>query len=225
MKKHRNLMILIILAIFLSMLILIVWQIYHKNSRTMPEKSVVEIIGAGSGNGVIWQEKDDEYIVATVAHVLGQDALQGNIPEYMMIGGVQTEIIDQYVSADFDLAFVRFRMPEKSRTAPFPVACRELSAYDALEPEDTLYIYGFWGGEAKAYEGKVRSSWIYMEDFGYHMLWGEAADVRGGMSGSGVFDEEGKLIGILCGGNGDNEIAVLPINIMETEWKNSGMAY
>ena len=39
-----------------------------------------------------------------------------------------------------------------------------------------------------------------------------------GMSGGGVFDQRGHFIGILCGGNADGELAVLPLSIIEARY-------
>lgn len=56
------------------------------------------------------------------------------------------------------------------------------------------------------------------------MLWGEMGRMQGGLSGSGVFDGKGRLVGILCGGGGENEIAVLPANMIAAEWKRMAPA-
>ena len=49
----------------------------------------------------------------------------------------------------------------------------------------------------------------YLEEFGCEMIYGDGSAVPG-MSGSGMFDEEGNLIGILCGATGQYELAGVP---------------
>lgn len=49
---------------------------------------------------------------------------------------------------------------------------------------------------------------------------GKAAEqgaVDAGMSGSGVFDKSGKLLGILAGGDGESGFSAVPVWQIETE--------
>lgn len=196
--------------------ILAVQQTYHRKNKTNPEKSVVEIIGTGNGNGVIWEIYGKETVLVTAAHVLE------NRTENLMINENSVKITDWYISQAFDLAFVKFEQTEKGE---LQAAERNKTAFESLQAGDELTVWGIRGGQPVSLTGKVLSPWIYMEDFGCHMLWGELKGAYGGLSGSGVFNAEGILTGILCGGGGEDEIAVLPFNIIETEWKNSGLAY
>lgn len=168
----------------------------------------------GSGNGVIVWAQKGEYVLATAAHVTGE------APEHIFVCGIQTEDPVCYVSSEYDLAFVRFRLAD-AEAVSFARQAADLdgTGYEALEDGDELRIFGFLQGEGKLYTGRVLSRWIYMEDFGYHMLWGEMGQMQGGLSGSGVFDGKGRLVGILCGGGGENEIAVLPANMIAAEWQ------
>lgn len=168
----------------------------------------------GGGNGVIVWAEDGEYVLATAAHVTGE------APENISVCGMQAKDPVCYVSAEYDLAFVRFRLPvAESVFLPGQAADLDETGYEALEDGDEIRIFGFLGGESSLYTGRVLSRWIYMEDFGYHMLWGEMGQMQGGLSGSGVFDSKGRLVGILCGGGGEDEIAVLPAHIIASEWK------
>ena len=66
----------------------------------------------------------------------------------------------------------------------------------------------------RAYEGSVAEPWIYIEDFDNYMLLCHAYAIPG-VSGGGVFTQEGILVGILCGGNEADQVAVLPWSVME----------
>ncbi len=59
----------------------------------------------------------------------------------------------------------------------------------------------------------VTEPWIYMEDFGQNMMLGKGS-AHSGMSGGGVYDGQGHFIGLLCGGNEEGDLAILPLNII-----------
>lgn len=169
---------------------------------------------AGSGNGVLLWAEDGVYVLATAAHVTGQ------APENLSVCGMQVRESACCVSAEYDLAFVKFRLPDReSSVLPQQTVRPDEAGYEALKDGDEIRLFGFLGGQGKIYTGSVLNRWIYMEDFGYHMLWGEMGQMHSGLSGSGVFDGSGRLIGILCGGGGQDEIAVLPANIIVAEWE------
>lgn len=169
----------------------------------------------GQGSGVVWNIEDGAVTVLTAAHAAGSlregDTISVN-------GSQKTVAAGSYISEDFDLAFVRVEwqnIPDTYREAKWDTA-----AFDSLKEGDALYMAGYREEEAVLLEGKIRNHWIYMDDFGYHMLWGDMSGVEAGASGSGVFDENGLLSGILCGGTKGGEIAVLPLSVILTEWKH-----
>ena len=49
----------------------------------------------------------------------------------------------------------------------------------------------------------------YLEEFGCEMIYADGGAVPG-MSGSGMFDDSGRLIGILCGATEQYELAGVP---------------
>lgn len=168
----------------------------------------------GRGSGVVWSIEDGAVTVLTAAHAAGSlregDSITVN-------GSQKTVAAGSYISEAFDLAFVRVEwknIPDTYREAKW-----DTEAFDSLKEGDAVYMAGD-RGEAVLLEGKIRNHWIYMEDFGYHMLWGDMSGVEAGASGSGVFDENGLLAGILCGGTENGEIAVLPLSVILTEWKH-----
>ena len=177
----------------------------------------------GAGNAVLMCEKEGSYVLCTAGHVLqGLAGLQAE--------EIQMQVADNSVKANsfwssdtYDVAFVEI---EKNKYSEVLEGKQETGLSDAgyrnLKEDDLLWAWSYYGGELVSTEIKVNSPWILVEDFGYHMIWGTAKDTKGGMSGSGVFDCEGHLAGILCGGN-ESEVAVLPINIILGELKNSGI--
>ena len=69
------------------------------------------------------------------------------------------------------------------------------------------------GVAAEAYEGVLLDHWIYVEDYGCHMMW-VRAEGKPGMSGGGLFDRQGLLLGILSGENGQGEVAAVPLSLI-----------
>ncbi|MCR5256486.1 MAG: serine protease [Acetatifactor sp.] len=87
------------------------------------------------------------------------------------------------------------------------------SGEEGMEPthaEDLKYPKGdvVWG--------KVLDPWIYMEDFDSHMIYLKM-NVSPGMSGGGLHNSEGKLVGMLVGGTDDGEAAAVPWAVIKGE--------
>lgn len=188
-------------------------------NEELPEQAAVRVsCDAGSGNGVIVWAKGREFVLATAAHVTGRE------PENVAVDGIPVCDPESYVSTEYDLAFVKFCLPDSESAPLLQEANIDAAGYDALEDGDEIRVFGFLGQEGRWYAGKVLSRWIYMEDFGYHMLWGEMGQMQGGLSGSGVYDGDGRLVGILCGGGGEDEIAVLTMNIIAAQWQRAALS-
>ena len=62
----------------------------------------------------------------------------------------------------------------------------------------------------------VVDPWIYVEDFDQYMLLLQGL-IAPGMSGGGAFTEDGVFVGILCGGDEEGKVAVVPYSMIETE--------
>jgi hypothetical protein len=92
-----------------------------------------------------------------------------------------------------------------------------------LSPKTVIYLTIFLAdgnteNELGCRYAILEDSWIYVEDFGeYMMILSGEADA--GMSGCAVLDENGVFLGILCGGNEDGELAVLPYSIVDARYE------
>ena len=173
----------------------------------------------GGGNAVLLCEKEDSYLFCTAAHVVS--GLENSLIEELQIeiGGQQVFINYLWTSDTYDVAFfeVAKELKESVKEAGFSE-----DGYTNLKEKDTLFVWSHYHGELTNLQIKVNNPWIFIEDFGYHMIWASAVNAKGGMSGSGVFDCRGHLAGILCGGN-ETEVVVLPMNLIMGELKNSGI--
>lgn len=208
-------------VVFLTIILLVCrpWE-----SRKNPGGCVVQVsFGAGLGNAVVLDVGEEEVVLCTAAHVAGQD------PEEGLVAGHPVKVLESYVSRNADVAFLKVNLSlQEGRGAPedwggWEACSMDVDAFNELQEGDLFTIRGNAGAEQICLQGKVLSCWIYMEDFDCHMLWGQADQVEGGMSGSGVFDKEGRWIGILCGGDGAGQVAVLPIGVILAEQKNSNL--
>lgn len=79
--------------------------------------------------------------------------------------------------------------------------------------DPAILISSVNGVAKEAYEGIILEPWIYVEDFQCDMLLLKL-DAEPGMSGGGVFTEQGYFLGILCGIDEDGEAAVLPAQMI-----------
>lgn len=170
------------------------------------------------GSCVILHGENSRYIVATASHVASYK------PEKVWFAGKEAVLCGYWKSKDYDLAFLELELENSEDISDLKAASINLEAYEETEPQDEIVLYGVVAGEKVSQKGLLLDNWIYIEDFGYHMLWAQAENVKGGMSGGGVFDGKGRLLGILLGSDGASEIVALPINIIAGEWERSDLA-
>lgn len=175
-------------------------------------QATVQIQGAKYlGSGVIWAAEEKYLVIATAAHVAADN-------EPLTVQFIQGEPLAAELSevADrVDLAFLIVdRRQVQERGISWQAARQDQEVCDALAAGEELLIMGSIEETAdRIYSGRVTESWIYLEDFDNYMLLGHAYAIPG-VSGGGVFTADGILVGILCGGNAADEIAVLPYSVM-----------
>ncbi len=167
------------------------------------------------GSGVIWAEKEEYLVIATAAHVV-----EHNEPlTVRFYRGEPVEAQPAYVADRVDLAFLTVeRQQMEDQEIPWQTARQDQMACNQLAAGQELLIMGSVEETAdRIYSGSVTDSWIYLEDFDNYMLLGHAYAIPG-VSGGGVFTVDGILVGILCGGNAEDEIAVLPYSVMAANY-------
>lgn len=200
-------------------------------------------LNAGSllGSGVIFSLDENEMVIVTAAHVAA-DAGEVSI---RFSDGSYAESSDIWKSDAADVAFISLpagKLPKEAiedgirQVSPqedvedgfqeeLPAGNQEMCAvtvdkesFDSLKNGDGIVVMGSADGTgANAYEGNILETWIYMEDFEQYMILARTYAFPG-MSGGGIFDLQGYFIGILCGGNEENDIAVLPLSIILSEY-------
>ena len=172
--------------------------------------------GGLMGSGVIYGTEENNMVIITAAHVLAQakDAVK-----ITFFDGYEVESADFMASVQSDVAVVRVSMEQipEERLAKYYRVNVDNASYEGLETGYGCIVMGSRSGVAEdAYEGIILDPWIYMEDYGQHMIWVRAAG-KAGMSGGGLFDRQGHYMGILSGVNEDDEWAVVPLGLVQAE--------
>lgn len=177
-------------------------------------KSMVEIrAGDLQGSGVLYDEEENFLLIVTAGHVLAHDTkeVQVTLPDGTQVTAAGAETADSC-----DLAFLwvdKAELPEDTWKSCLPVTT-DRDVFDALEDYDDVWMYGGKSGEPVY--AFVVDPWIYVEDFDQYMLLLQGLMVPG-MSGGGAFTEDGMFLGILCGGDEEGKVAVVPYSMVETE--------
>ena len=167
--------------------------------------------GGHIGSGVLLTVEEEQLIIITAAHVLE------NAQDY-----VRVTFFDDYgiVSRDYelfpenDIGIVRLDWNDipAENGKNYCHALVSYERYDRLEAGDTCIAMGSLTGVAEeAYEGTVQDPMVLIEDYKQYMILVQC-EGKPGMSGGGLFDEEGYLIGILSGVNEAGQVACIPLH-------------
>ncbi len=151
---------------------------------------VVSIKSFGKqGSGVLVGHVGDTYSVLTCAHVV--DNLIGQQLRIVMSDGtfeVTKASNVKIPSKESDLAIVTFKSSKD-----YPVA--EIGDSSVLARKQKVYAIGFVNNELRFEPGKIVAASTHSQQDGYQIAIGQANIIQG-MSGGGLFDRDGKLIGI-----------------------------
>lgn len=170
------------------------------------------------GSGVIFGIHNDELLILTAAHVIEDAKEEADVyfRDGYIIGCDKVRISDM---ADLGILYVDCDEIPQENLQQYLCARVDKRKFDALTKGDGCIAMGCRSGvAAEAYEGKILDTWIYMEDYQQYMIWARAPGKQG-MSGGGLFDQEGYLIGILSGVNEEDELAVVPLSFVLAELK------
>lgn len=177
-------------------------------------KSYVAGITAGglSGNGILYEVLEDSLLLVTANHVL--DLADGTVLVTFSSGeSAEGNIWYRSDTSDLALILVPFAELAEGVQDAFETAPRDREAFDALQT-GSIVTYRTYEREMRV--GSVTDPWIYLEDFGQHMLLC-TGEIASGDSGGGVFAEDGALLGIILGVSEEGDVAVLPLSVIEAE--------
>lgn len=183
----------------------------------LTENSSVEIITEYvSGTGVVYEISDSYVAIVTAAHVL-TGAKQVTITFCNQEKVVSDKI---YLDENADCGFILVSMDDEVSEKLFEVCevQKNRDVFDKIMSEQGVFVTDLEADNTlKCRYATIIDSWIFFEDFDEYMML-LSGTASAGMSGSGVYDENGVLLGILCGKNDKEELAVLPYSILDAKW-------
>ena len=174
-------------------------------------------MGNAYGSGIIWKLTPDSVIIATNRHVLDY---WRDVDSYVYFP--QGYYVDAYILGVSDRQDVGFLAIDNSQflyreLEELRYVSADVHVYERLAQGEEMVCAGSGPeeGEMLFYEGVVEDTRRYIADLDAYMLYGHGF-ARTGMSGGGIFDGCGHLIGMITGGTLRNEVAgVLLDDIVE----------
>lgn len=170
----------------------------------------------GSGCIYGYDEERQALVIITAGHVLKE--LQGSI-EVKLSDGTVLPVASSLAAEECDLGYVYLpyeKLPEKEKAYFEKEADGKFEEFlqiresSSLQKNDAFHMPDkISTGECSFVTGYVVDPDRYLEEFGCEMIYADGGAVPG-MSGSGMFDDSGRLIGILCGATEQYELAGVP---------------
>lgn len=182
--------------------------------------SVVQIVSGNLlGSGVVIEMTDEEVILASVKHLLGES---GTVQvTFGFSDGTQmtAEGTVLGLSESYDLGYAS--VPVSAIGYDFVTKLRyhalESDNFDSLRAGDGVIQVGSTDGPAEdVYCGTVENKWVFVGEFGSFMIFNDCM-AKPGMSGGGAFNDSGELIGIITGGD-DTATVCMPVNLVLEEY-------
>ena len=196
-----------ILGITLSLLLVILTVAGSKDKQPdITELSVAVSCGDHYGCGTILDSTEDALIIVTALHVL-EDYTADQAKDIPVTFYNREEYNASLLKSDrhLDLAFLE--IPKSSLKKSYDSV---LGHPERLKtnPDAGDNIYFVDAGKGEVYAGSIASPSVYSEDLELDVIYC-FCQVSPGMSGTGLFDEEGRYLGILLGGNNNAEAVCL----------------
>lgn len=219
-------------------------------AETLDAAVVIEVRDASraiiyaSGNGVILEIGDEEsgneeLCIVTAGHVLDRAGADGHVTvsfweQESWSGEAKLELeCSRYeIAEDADLGFLFLPKEQidselagltdagESQGNLRPASAAAKQEYDSLQAGDTVQTIGWDENRKVICEGTLLENWIYVEDFGQYMMVADC-ESREGMSGCGLYNDTGQLIGIVCGGNGERQLAAVPLHVVQARQQDT----
>ena len=223
-QQTRAVWILTIIAIviIIATISILIWRRNADTERNEGNSYVLKIETPYlSGQGVLYSCEGENAYILTAGHMMLGMNIGTECDVTFGVSGDTKKATLLYLSENADIAILQAAKDDFKRAKP---AAFEVSRYDALKEGDTVRFLCYEEGmDVEATEGTVTDIWIYLDDFGINMMLVEA-ETHSGMSGCGVYDAEGYLVGILCGSSEDGtEAAILPLSIIRSEIMQAGL--
>lgn len=212
----------IAIVIIIATIGILIWQRNADTERNEGNSYVLKIETPYlSGQGVLYSYKGENAYILTAGHMMLGMNIGTECDVTFGVSGDTKKATLLYLSENADIAILQAAKDDFKGAGP---AAFEVSRYDALKEGDTVRFLCYEEEtDVSVTEGTVTETWIFLDDFGINMMLVEA-ETHSGMSGCGVYDAEGYLVGILCGSSEDGtEAAILPLSIIRSEIMQAGL--
>lgn len=175
-------------------------------------------MGAVTGSGCVLAIEEDRVVISTCGHVLLEER-QGEVTFY---NGFTATGYVLAKSDYFDIGFLEIPLENISYELreSFRFLSLEEEAWGRLQNGERFYAVG--SVEVPAgdfYEGILDDKEVYVPEFDCYMFAG-SCPAKAGMSGGGVFDKDGYLIGIINGGAQSGLIVGLSLPVVLGQYEN-----
>ena len=164
------------------------------------------------GSGSILKISDQEAVIVTNRHVL-QYWNEDSYVTFFNGASCSGEVL--WLSEKADVGYIKGNPQTLSEEEKRDLQAIEIAG-ESPQKGDYFFMIDMasdvWN--KKLYEGQILEPKIYIEEFGTDMLYGESC-FSPGMSGCGIFDMQGRYIGMLTGGTQQNEIAAVPADAIK----------
>ena len=182
--------------------------------------SCVRIQGNGYyGSGTIYEITDEFIVIATNKHVV-QYFGQNSYITFFDGKEANGEVL--FVSEEFDLGFIAVSGKEfnEKESGRYKSVTAKTDRYNQLQKNDSIFMVNIATDvtSPQKHSGEVMDPRKYLKDYGQEMFYGDAY-AKEGMSGCGIFDTYGYYVALLSGGTQYNEIAAIPLDVIEREYK------
>ena len=180
--------------------------------------TVVVSCGEHYGCGTIYDSDDSSFIIVTAMHVL--EDYYGGVSDEIVVTFDDQELCEATILKDSATLDIVFLSVDKGTVSDdhysifdftsdkniSSESSNNVKSDNTLLPGQTIYFVDANTGDI--YAGSIASPSVYAEDFGMEMIYCYCA-VTPGMSGTGMFDEDGHYLGILLGGSDEAEAVCL----------------
>ena len=177
--------------------------------QMLQKPTVMITVGSSHASGVILEKNDAGIVIASVTHLMsGYD--QGIIRFSDGHAGF-ADVVYCDEASDVTLLRIKRSDMDEAFADSLKAVTIDKAAYEALKPDDTLYVVGSAvDTAANVCKGTFKAFDYYVPEFDQYLLY-LYCDVFAGMSGSGVYTDSGFFCGLVAGGSEEGETVVIPL--------------
>lgn len=172
--------------------------------------TVMITVGDSHASGVIIENSSERIVIASVSHLTNGDYDQGIITFSDNHAGFADVMVDD-AKLDVCLLSIKKSEMDASFAESLETAKIDIAEYENLVTDDEVFVVGsLFQGSLNVTKGKFKAKDYYVPEFDQYMMY-LYCDVFEGFSGSGVYNRNGYLVGLLAGGSDNSEAVCVPI--------------